>query len=144
GWWPLFTLGDRFGVAAAVGLPLTRWRHGATRHAKSPTVASGALRFPLPSLWDALPVLYVAKAWPSGSQRPGGGRVVLADQGSGDGPCPSAAHSSVSSAGFSRRVRPASLAVGRPCGTGARRARVQQPLDRRGPERRHGWRYPRE
>src|SRR5690606_40990213 len=71
GWWPLFTLGDRFGVAAAVGLPLTRWRHGATRHAKSPTVASGALRFPLPSLWDALPVLYVAKAWPSGSQRPG-------------------------------------------------------------------------
>src|SRR5690606_26758918 len=51
--------------------PLASWRN-ATQ--KSPTATSGALGFPLPSRWDAPPVLYVAKARPSGSpERPGEG-----------------------------------------------------------------------
>src|SRR5690606_7818279 len=66
-WWPLFTLGDRFGVAAAVGRPsgsLASWRNAAQKEAPLWRVGLCAppqsLRAPL--------VLYVAKAWPSGSR----------------------------------------------------------------------------
>src|SRR5690554_6662730 len=113
----------------------------AHRDTKSPTVTSGALGFPLPSPWDAPPVLYVAKARPSGSQRPGGGGFSQAGR---RGMTRARALHTVPWVQpiFRAEVRPSSLAVGRPYGIDVRRAHVLRPRGRRDRERRRGGHAP--